>query len=104
MSGPVTLITGEGLVEVGLTVPERDVMWLNHPDQLTELGRVFRSALNRLVGFMPECQRIHFFYAGPTGGAVVLGQAINPRKTPPVEIYEFDRRQTPIYEYALTLK
>jgi hypothetical protein len=56
--------------------------------------------LNRRV---PSCRRIHLFYAGPIGGAITLGQAINPRMNPVVDLYEFDRRKTPRYERVLTL-
>jgi hypothetical protein len=53
---------------------------------------------------MPGCQRIHLFYAGPTGGAVTIGQQVNPRMNPPVETYEFSRQWAPRYHRALTLQ
>ena len=56
--------------------------------------------LNRLV---PECSRIHLFFAGPTSGAIVVGQAINPRMTPEVCLYEYDRKTEPPYQPVFCL-
>ncbi len=53
---------------------------------------------------VPNCERIHLFYAGPTGAAIKLGQAINPRMNPAVSLYEFDRRKTPAYTRVLDLE
>ena len=53
---------------------------------------------------MPQCRRIHLFYAGPTGGAIVLGQTINPRMNPEIALYEYNRQKTPKYEHVLNLK
>jgi hypothetical protein len=90
-------------VEIDLFVEEPDVMWLRHPAQLLALGKVFRRLLSELNRRVPSCRRIHLFYAGPIGGAITLGQAINPRMNPVVDLYEFDRRKTPRYERVLTL-
>jgi hypothetical protein len=49
--------------------------------------------------FVPNCNQIHLFYGGPTGGAVVIGQAINPRMKPTMALYEFDRWETPHYQH-----
>jgi hypothetical protein len=95
---------GECPVQVDLSVAEPDVMWLCHPEQLVKLGQAFRRLLQGLGRVVPHCKRIHLFYAGPTGGAIVIGQAINPRMTPEVELYEYDRRRSPRYELALTLR
>jgi hypothetical protein len=53
---------------------------------------------------VPRCERIHLFYAGPTGGAIILGQQVNPRMNPPVELYEYSRQWDPRYRRALTLQ
>ena len=67
------------------------------------LGNRFREVLRAIRDQMPNCQRIHLFYAGPTGGAVTIGQQINPRMNPPVDTYEYSRQWKPQYRYALTL-
>ncbi len=92
-----------GVIEIDLSVQKSDVMWLRSGAQLSALGTTFREALRGIRDHVPDCQRIHLFYAGPTGGAVTIGQQINPRMNPPVETYEYSRQWTPRYRRALTL-
>lgn len=99
-----TAISGDCPIQIDLRLDSPDVMWLRHPKQLTTLGSTFRQVLRDLRRMVAGCERIHLFYAGPTGGAVVLGQAINPRMTPEVALYEYDRRQIPRYRRVITLR
>jgi hypothetical protein len=62
-----------GAVEIDVSVKKPDVMWLQSPDQLRVLGNKLREVLLAIRNHMPDCQRIHLFYAGPTGGAVTIG-------------------------------
>jgi len=96
-------IVRDALCEVDLSVAEPDVMWLRHPDQLRVLGTIFRNVLGRLRSFAPGARRLHLFYSGPTGGAITIGQQINPRMNPPVELYQYSYQTTPRYTHALTL-
>lgn len=89
--------------QLDLRVDSPDVMWLCHPEQLTQLSKQFRSVLREIARLAPRCPRIHLFYAGPTGGAIVIGQAINPRMNAPVLLYEYDRSREPRYTNVLTL-
>jgi len=91
-------------VEIDIFVDDTDVMWLKSPNQLIRLGQVFRQVLTVIRNKVPECPRIHLFYAGPTGGCVVIGQQINPRMNPPVEVYEYSQQRIPRYQRALTLE
>lgn len=95
---------GQLPVEVDLGVLDPDVMWLKHPDQLVEFAKVFRGVLQAIRDRVPNARQIHLFYAGPTGGAIVAGQAINPRMNPPMLLYEHHRQRDPRYEHALTLQ
>jgi hypothetical protein len=92
-----------GALEIDMSVKKPDVMWLRSTAQLSVLGNALREALRAIREHMPSCQRIHLFYAGPTGGAVTIGQQINPRMNPPVETYEYSRQWTPRYRHAVTL-
>ena len=92
------------LVEVDLSVPEPDVMWLRSPSQLERLKVEFGKVLRVVRRHAPDCERLHLFYAGPAGGAVVLGQALNPRMDPVVVTYEFSRQRTPQYRRAVVLE
>jgi len=103
VSGDTIAAAGDCPVQVDLSVAEPDVMWLCHPEQLVRLGQAFRRLLQDLGQVVPRCKRIHLFYAGPTGGAIVIGQTINPRMTPEVALYEYDRRRSPRYELVLRL-
>jgi SMODS-associated and fused to various effectors sensor domain len=94
---------GHHPVEVDIAVAAPDVMWLRSPRQLSVLGQTFRTVLSQLRDKVPNCTRLHLFYAGPTGGAVVLGQQINPRMNPPIELYEYSRQISPNHQRALTL-
>lgn len=93
-----------GAVEIDLSVKNPDVMWLRSPAQLDAVGTAFREALRSIRDNMPGCQRIQLFCAVPPGASVVIGQQINPRMNPPVELYEYSRQWEPRYRHALTLQ
>lgn len=97
-------VTGTECVEVDLAVdnPSRD--WLKDRNQVKALRRRFRQLLEQIAETVPHCRRIHLFYAGPAPGAVAIGQAINPRMSPPVQLYEFNRSASPSYESAVLLE
>lgn len=88
---------------VDVFVDNPDVMWLQSPRQLSKLARVFRNTLSKIGSMAPRCSRIHLFYSGPTGGSIVLGQQINPRMNPPVELYQYSQHTTPRNTPAITL-
>jgi len=98
------LVAGNCPVQIDLLVDKPDVMWLRHPNQLTALARTFRRTLREINHHVPNCKQFHLFYAGPTGGAIVLGQAINPRMNPPFQLYDYNRQKTPRYQHVLTLE
>lgn len=102
--GDTAAVAGDCPVQVDLRVENPDVMWLSHPEQLAVLQKVFRGILGKLSRTVPQCNRIHLFYAGPAGGAIVLGQVINPRMNPEIALYEYHRQKTPKYEHVLSLK
>ena len=52
------------------------VMWIRSPDQLGVLGKKFREVLRAIRDYILNCEQIHLFYAGPTGGAVTIGHRI----------------------------
>jgi hypothetical protein len=96
-------VVGDSMLTIDIFVDNPDVMWLRHPSQLDHLAQVFRRTLASVRANVVHCSRIHLFYAGPTGGAVVIGQQINPRMNPPVELYHFSFQMTPRYQWVLTL-
>lgn len=96
-------VVGRLPVEIDMIVADPDVTWLKHRDQLVAFAHEFRRVLKAVRETAPNCERIHLFFAGPTGAAIVAGQAINPRMNPPVVLYEYHRRKRPRYEAVLIL-
>lgn len=90
-------------VEINLLISDPDVTWLKSRNQLQALAQKFRDVLKAIEKRIPNCSRIHLFYAGPTGGAITIGQQINPRMNPPVELYEYCRQSIPHHRRVLTL-
>lgn len=88
---------------IEIFIDNPDVMWLQSPVQLYKLGQIFRNVLAAIDSKIPRCSRIHLFYSGPTGGCVVIGQQINPRMNPPVELYQYSRQSNARNQHALTL-
>lgn len=71
------------------------MLWLPHRGQIRAFDAVIREVLGQLLRVAPQCERMRFFYAGPTPTAIVLGQAINPRMHPAAPLYDYDRRAEP---------
>jgi len=90
-------------IEIDISPERPDVTWLRTPIQLSTLGTRFREVLATVREMAPRCTTLHLFYAGPTGGAVVLGQQINPRMNPPVTVYQYSRQKALRHQPALTL-
>jgi nucleoside phosphorylase len=90
-------------VQIDMFIDEPSRMWLRRPDQLDTLMDRFRSLLEIVQLRVPNCQKIHLFYAGPAPGAFVIGQLINPRMMPPIQLYEYNRNKSPRYEPAVIL-
>ena len=91
-------------VQVDIFVEEPSLLWIKSPRQLDRIGSVFRRVLTEIRTKVPYCQQIHLFCAAPAPGALIIGQQINPRMNPPMQVYEYSRQSWPRYELALTLK
>ncbi len=89
--------------EIDIFVDEPDILWLRTEKQLLNLQNKFYGVLKSIRKNLPKAKGIHIFYAGPTSGAFVIGQSINPRMNPPVHTYEYSRKDKPEYTKAITL-
>lgn len=96
-------IMGKPPIEIDIAASDPTRNWLNSHGQLVALRKMFREVIDRLITHVPTCTRIHVFYAGPASGAVAVGQSINPRMTPPIQLYEYDRNTHPRYQPVLQL-
>lgn len=101
--GDTVAVAGDCPIQIDVSVADPNVAWLCHSAQLTAVERTFREVLRELNRLVPDCAKIHLFYAGPTGGAIAIGRAINPKMNPAVALYEYTRTRTPRYERVLTL-
>jgi len=88
---------------VDLQVRTPSTTWLVAPSQVEAVRRGFRDVLGQIRGLVPQCERLHLFYAGPPPGAIVVGQEINPRMNPQIVLYEYARSAIPRYRAVLTL-
>ncbi|WP_341285287.1 SAVED domain-containing protein [Priestia megaterium] len=50
-----------------------------------------------------DYRKIHLFYAGPAGLAIELGRGVNPRMWGEVCLYQYNAREFPRYQYALSI-
>jgi hypothetical protein len=96
-------VVPHALAEIDIRVADPDKMWLKGEEQLVHLGRVFRRVLKLIGQRVPNAKIVHLFAAAPAPACVVLGQAINPRMTPEVALYEFGMQKNPRQEHVLTL-
>jgi hypothetical protein len=96
-------VTPDIPVQIDLFVDQPSRKWLRSPTQLDSIADVFRRTLESIQSHLPKCRKIHLFYAGPAPGAVVIGQLINPRMLPPIQLYEYDRNKHPRYARAIVL-
>jgi len=88
---------------IDLEVSTPATTWLIAPSQVEAVRRAFRDVLGQLRSLIPQCERLHLFYAGPPPGAIVIGQEMNPRMNPRIVLYEYARSATPRYRAVLTI-
>jgi hypothetical protein len=84
-------------IDLSLDAPTRFVV--KSEEQVVNYGRAFRATLDGLRTVMPDCERVHLFYAGPMALAFYLGQQISENIHPPVTVWNFSRG----YEWGLDL-
>lgn len=97
------VVVPDALAEIDISVADPDKMWLRSEAQLVRLGREFRRVLKLIGQRIPDTRRIHLFASVPTPAGIVLGQAINPRMTPQVALYQYSMQKDPRHEHVLTL-
>ncbi len=89
-------------IELAVIKPSED--WLISKSQITDISKKFRYILANLREKLPNLNKIHLFYAGPTAGAIAIGRQINPRMTPIIQLYEYNRANSPRYQRSIILE
>lgn len=88
-------------IEIYSENPKED--WLNSEDQVINAGKLFRDVLANVRHFLPNLNKIHLFYAGPTSIAIAMGKQINPTINPPIQLYEFNTNMEPNYSRSIAI-
>lgn len=96
-------VVADAAIQIDISTPSPDVAWLRSQDQLVRVSKAMREVLRVVRERVPNCRCLHLFAAVPGGAAIAIGQAINPRMSPPVALYEFSMQKTPRYERVLLL-
>lgn len=91
-------------IQIDIKSANPSLTWLRNEKQVHEFGRVIRNLLSEIRKKIPYCREIHLFMACAAPLALIAGQQINPRMTPPVRLYQYSRQTTPRYQYAITLE
>lgn len=86
-------------VQIDLTVAGQERSVVRSEAQTRAYGAAFRSVLDGLRKTVPNCRRVHLFYAGPVSLAFHLGQQVSENIHPPVVAWNFTRA----YDWAIDL-
>lgn len=97
-------VVSDAPVQIDISVDSPNLTWLRSPNQVTDFASVFRDVLSEIRQKVIDCRQIHLFMAVPAPIALVAGQQINPRMTPPVCFYEYARNKKPRYQFAFKLE
>lgn len=86
-------------VQIDLSVPDQKRSMVRSEAQTRAYGAAFRAVLDAVRAKVPNCRRVHLFYAGPVSLAFHLGQQISENIHPPVVVWNFSRG----YDWAIDL-
>lgn len=99
LAANTTVVVPDARVEIDLAVPEPARSIVRSEEQTRAYGRAFRAVLDSLCKFVPNCRRVHVFYAGPVALAFHIGQQVSENIHPPVVAWNFSRA----YDWAIDL-
>jgi len=94
----------EELHIIKIKVINSDRNWLKYYEQLVEFQKIFIGIIDKLRVFYPNLSEIHFFYAGPTPIAFIIGNSINPNIHPKIIIYNYHTKNKPKYRQVFSLE
>ncbi len=86
-------------VQIDLAVPAPERSLVRSEAQTRAYGAAFRAVLDGLRKTVPNCRRVHLFYAGPVSLAFHLGQQVSENIHPPVVAWNFSRA----YDWGIDL-
>ncbi|HFJ9249432.1 HNH endonuclease [Bacillus anthracis] len=87
-------------LDIGLQTPKVDAILYN--EQVKNIQQIFKSTVESLNN-KNRYDEIHLFYAGPAGLAVEIGRSINKNMWPFVNLYHYQYRESPRYQWAFKI-
>jgi hypothetical protein len=95
-------VLGEKFDFLSLEVDDPDVNRVLYREDVVNIQARIKYEIEKLMQ-QQDYNKIHLFYAGPAGLAIEIGRGINPRMWSEVCLYEYSKRLTPKYQYALSI-
>ena len=95
-------VLGEEFDSLCVEVDDPDVKKVIYKEDVVNIQAKLKYEIEKLMQ-QQDYNKIHLFYAGPAGLAIEIGRGINPKMWSEVCLYEYDKRWTPKYQYALSI-
>lgn len=108
ISYPVTLeaiagIVPEPIASLHFRVNQPRLDIVTSQEQLMQYSKSFREMLDEIHHKLPNTERIHLFYAGPTTLAFNFGRLISKTIHPKIVIYNYFSKDSPRYAWGLEI-
>jgi hypothetical protein len=95
-------VLGEKFDFLSVEVDDPDVKRVLYREDVVNIQAKVKYEIEKLMQ-QQDYNKIHLFYAGPAGLAIEIGRGINPKMWSEVCLYEYNKRLTPKYQYALSI-
>lgn len=107
VSGIVKSKSVEGTLEkdfdfISFEVDNPGLKRILYRDDVIKIQSSIKAEVEKLLQKY-DYEKIHLFYAGPAGLAIEIGRGINPTIWCEVNLYQYNNRTNPKYQYALTI-
>lgn len=91
------------IASVHLAVDDPHLDYITCEEQLNEYASRFRQVLTDIQRLVPNARTVHLFFAGPPVLAFRCGQQISKTSDPDVIVFNFSKRDSPNYRWALNI-
>lgn len=95
-------VLGDNFDFLSIEVDDPDVKRVLYREDVVNIQAKLKYEVEKLMQ-QQDYNKIHLFYAGPAGLAIEIGRGINPKIWSEVCLYEYNKRWTPRYQYALSI-
>jgi hypothetical protein len=98
----VAEVLGDKFDFLSVEIDDTDVKRVLYREDIVNIQAKIKYEVEKLMQSQ-DYNKIHLFYAGPAGLAIEIGRGINPKMWSEVCLYEYNKRLTPKYQYALSI-